>query len=103
MLTLEYTRSGGNTRAAALMQVATVTSESLSADNAAVYRLCFSQTTLHTLAARLIEQSRRSNADSVERTVSERGPRDIEELEIMLWCSRFSVAVDDGCGLRRYS
>jgi len=89
MLTLEYTRRGGNTRPAALTQVTTVTSESLSADNAAVYRLRFSQTALHTLAARLIEQSLRSNADSVERTVSERGHRDIEELESMLWCRMF--------------
>ena len=76
MLTLEYTRREGNTRPAALMQVITVTSESLSADTGAVYRLRFSQTTLHTLAARLIEQCRRSNADSVERTVSERVPKD---------------------------
>jgi len=90
MLTIEYTRRRGNTRPAALMQVTTVTSESLSADNAAVYRLRFSQTTLHTLAARLIKQSCRSNADSVERTLSERGHRDIEELENMLWCSMYS-------------
>jgi len=47
MLTLEYIRREGNTRPAALMQVTTVTSESLSADTAAVYRLRFSQTTLH--------------------------------------------------------
>jgi hypothetical protein len=84
MLTLEYTRRRDNTCPAALMQVTNVTSGSLSADNAAVYRLCFSQTTSHTLAALLMEQYRRSNAGSLERTVSERGPRDVEELENML-------------------
>ena len=48
MLTLEYTRREGDTRPVTLMQATTVTSESLSADNAAVYRLRFSQTALHT-------------------------------------------------------
>jgi hypothetical protein len=66
MLTLEYARREGNTRPAALMQVTTLTSESPSADNAEVYGLRFSQTTLDTLAARLIEKSHRCNADSVE-------------------------------------
>lgn len=61
-----------------------VTSESLSADNAEVYRMRFSQTTLHTLASRLIDQSSFSNADSVERTVSQGELRDIEELESMI-------------------
>ena len=102
MLILEYTRREGSTRPAALMQVTTVTSESLSADNAAVYRLRFSQTTLHTLAARLIEQPCRSNAVWNEPNRSE-GPEITKSLRICSGAAGFAVTVDDGCGFHNFS